>query len=200
MYASIPTKQDKKRCAWIHWTLYKPRSANYRSLRFMVDGTQFIVNAMPKASLEWHSLQRGSPKFIGRARLAHENEAVGSWGKKVRILHVLFFVVKIELFQSNYFSNTVRRIITSRSSGTLCRWQWSRKSWILIDYNGGCNGNSGKYLRLTILTNNEKCHFSRSATCLGQTHTCYNYANLDNLSDRSAYRNHNVQQCKMQIP
>ena len=29
---------------------------------------------------------------------------------------------------------------------------------------------------------------------------CYDYVYLDNLSDISAYRNHNVQQCKMQIP
>ena len=29
---------------------------------------------------------------------------------------------------------------------------------------------------------------------------CYDYVHLDNLSDISAYRNHNVQQCKMQIP
>ena len=29
---------------------------------------------------------------------------------------------------------------------------------------------------------------------------CYDYMHLDNLSDISAYRNHNVQQCKMQIP
>ena len=36
----------------------------------------------------------------------------------------------------------------------------------VIDYNGGCHGNSGKYLRLAILTNNEKCHFSRSTTCV----------------------------------
>ena len=28
---------------------------------------------------------------------------------------------------------------------------------------------------------------------------CYDYVHLDNLSDISAYRNHNVQQCKMQI-
>ena len=28
---------------------------------------------------------------------------------------------------------------------------------------------------------------------------CYDYAHLDNLSDISAYRNHNVQECKMQI-
>ena len=72
---------------------------------------------------------------------------------------------------------------------------------MITDYNGGCRGNSGKYLRLAILTNNEKCHFSRSTTCLGvNVHMCYDYANLDNLSDISAYRNHNVQQCKMQIP
>ena len=29
---------------------------------------------------------------------------------------------------------------------------------------------------------------------------CYDYANLHNLSDISAYRNHNVQLCKMQNP
>ena len=52
---------------------------------------------------------------------------------------------------------------------------------------------------LAILTNNEECHFSRSTTWLGQ-YMCYDYMHLDNLSDISAYRNHNVQQCKMQIP
>ena len=29
---------------------------------------------------------------------------------------------------------------------------------------------------------------------------CYDYVHLDNLSDISAYRNHNVQLCKMQNP
>ena len=38
--------------------------------------------------------------------------------------------------------------------------------------NGGCHGNAGLYLCLAIMTNNEKCHFSRSKTCLGQTYTC----------------------------
>jgi hypothetical protein len=28
---------------------------------------------------------------------------------------------------------------------------------------------------------------------------CYDYVHLDNMSDISAYRNPNVQQCKMQI-
>ena len=28
---------------------------------------------------------------------------------------------------------------------------------------------------------------------------CYDYVHLDNLQDISAYRNHNVQQCKTQI-
>ena len=63
-------------------------------------------------------------KIIGRVSLARENEAGGSWGQKVHILHVnvvLFLVVIIELFQSNNFSYTVRKIITSKSSGTLCR-------------------------------------------------------------------------------
>ena len=68
----------------------------------------------------------------------------------------------------------------------------------LIDYYDGCHGNSGKYLCLAILTNNEGCQFSRSTTCLGRM--CYDYVRLDNLSDISAYRNHNVQQCKTQIP
>ena len=53
---------------------------------------------------------------------------------------------------------------------------------------GGCHGISGKYLCLAILTNNEECHFS-----------CYEYVHLDKLSDISAYRNHNVQKCTMQI-
>ena len=64
---------------------------------------------------------------IGRVSLARENEAGRSWGQKVHILHVnvydfvLFLVVIIELFQSNNFSYTVRKIITSKSSGTLYR-------------------------------------------------------------------------------
>ena len=50
--------------------------------------------------------------YIGRASLARENEAGGSCGQEVHILHVnvndfvLFLVVIIELFQSNYFSYT----------------------------------------------------------------------------------------------
>ena len=31
-------------------------------------------------------------------------------------------------------------------------------------------------------------------------HFCYDYVHLDNFSGISVYRNHNVQQCKMQIP
>ena len=31
-------------------------------------------------------------------------------------------------------------------------------------------------------------------------YVCYDYVHLDNLSDIGAYRNHNVQQYKMQIP
>ena len=34
----------------------------------------------------------------------------------------------------------------------------------------------------------------------GKRILCYDYVHLDNLSDISAYRNHKVQQCKMQIP
>ena len=72
---------------------------------------------------------------------------------------------------------------------------------MLTHYYGGCHGNSGKYLCLAILTNNEECQFSRSTTCLGQkAYMCCDYVHLDNLSDISAYRNHNVQQCKTQIP
>ena len=73
------------------------------------------------------SSMSGTTGIIGRVSLARENEAGGSWGQEVHILHVnvkdfvLFLVVIIERFQSNYFSYTVRRIITSRSSGTLCR-------------------------------------------------------------------------------
>ena len=68
---------------------------------------------------------------------------------------------------------------------------------MLIDYYAHCHGISGKYLYLAILTNNEECYFSRSTTCLGNVYMCYDYVDLDNLSDISAYRNHNVQQCKM---
>ena len=34
----------------------------------------------------------------------------------------------------------------------------------------------------------------------GNVYMCYDYVRLDNFTDASAYRNHNVQQCKMQIP
>ena len=57
----------------------------------------------------------------------------------------------------------------------------------LIYYYGGCHGISGKYLCLAILTNMN-------------IYMCYDYVHLDNLSDISSSRNHNVQQCKMQIP
>ena len=45
---------------------------------------------------------------IGRASLVRENEAGGSWGQEVNILHVktdfvLFLVVIIELFRNSVF-------------------------------------------------------------------------------------------------
>ena len=46
---------------------------------------------------------------IGRASLARENEAGGSWGQEVHIIHVniwdfvLFLVVIIELFRNSVF-------------------------------------------------------------------------------------------------
>ena len=54
---------------------------------------------------------------IGPVSLARENEAGDNWGQEVHILHdfVLCLTVIIELFQSNYFSYSVRRIITSRN-------------------------------------------------------------------------------------
>ena len=70
-----------------------------------------------------------------------------------------------------------------------------------MDYYGGCHDISGKYLCLLILTNNEECHFLGQYNLFGaNVHMCYDYVHLDNLSDISAYRNHNVQQRKMQIP
>ena len=36
--------------------------------------------------------------------------------------------------------------------------------------------------------------------CGAIVYMCYEYVRLDNLSDISAYRNHNVQLRKMQIP
>ena len=71
---------------------------------------------------------------------------------------------------------------------------------INFDYYGGCHGISGKYLCLAILTNNEECHFAQYNLFGANVYMCYDYVHLDNLSDISAYRNHNVQQCKMQIP
>ena len=54
---------------------------------------------------------------------------------------------------------------------------------------------------LAMLTNNEKCHFFAQYNLFGaNVYMCYDYVHLDNLSDISAYRNHNVQQCKMRIP
>ncbi len=121
-----------------------------RSLHGFMLPKKFQVPSACHSLALWHAWKVSLSGYmivaIGRASLARENEA--------------------------YFSYIVRRIITSRSSRTLCRWQWSRKSWILIDYYGGCLGNSGKYLCLAIMTNNEECQFSRSTTCLGQTYTC----------------------------
>ena len=58
-----------------------------------------------------------------------------------------------------------------------------------------------KYLCLAVLTNNEECNFFAQYNLFGtNVYVCYNYVHLDNLSYISAYRNHNVQQCKMQIP
>ena len=52
--------------------------------------------------------------------LARENEVGGRKSIFSMLTYrTLFLVVIIELFQSNYFSYTVRRIITSRCSETL---------------------------------------------------------------------------------
>ena len=92
----------------------------------------------------------------GSVSLARENEA---GGRKSIFSILTYSTLFCFCSQKGCFSYKVRRIITSRSNGTLCRWQWSRKSWTLIDYYGGCHGISGKYLCLAILTNNEECHF-----------------------------------------
>ena len=51
-----------------------------------------------------------------------------------------------------------------------------------------------------ILTNNEVPIFGKYNLFGPYVYMCYDYVRLDNLSDISAYRNHNVQQCKTQIP
>ena len=57
--------------------------------------------------------------FIGRASLARENETGGrkSIFSMLTYRTVLIFVVIIELFQSNYFSYTVRMIIYTLTYG-----------------------------------------------------------------------------------
>ena len=56
-----------------------------------------------------HLTPRPRSYLIGRINLASENEAGGSWGLEIHILHVniqefvLFLVVVIELFPNNVF-------------------------------------------------------------------------------------------------
>ena len=55
-----------------------------------------------------------------------------------------------------------------------------------------------KYLCLAILTDNEECHFVAQYNVFGaNVYVCYDYVHLDNLSDISAYRNHNVFLCRV---
>ena len=42
--------------------------------------------------------------------------------------------------------------------------------------------------------------FAQYNLVVANVYMCYDYVHLDNLLDISAYRNHNVQQCKMQNP
>ena len=102
---------------------------------------------------------------IGRVSLAREKEAGGSWGQEVHAYDfVLFLVVTISVILSEGLlqAEAVEHFAGDNDHGN---------RGFFFDYNGGRHGNSGKYLRLAILTNNEKCHFSRSTTCLGQTYT-----------------------------
>ena len=95
-----------------------------------------------------------------------ENEAWGSWGQEIHILHVniydfvLFLFVIIELFPNSVFQLYCPKYYYKQN-------QWNTLpvtmiTEILIDYYDGCRGISGKYLCLAILTNYEECHFSRS--------------------------------------
>ena len=55
-------------------------------------------------------------------------------------------------------------------------------------------------LCLAILTNNEDCHFfAQYNLFVAIVYMWYDYVHFEILSDISATRNHNVQQCKMQI-
>ena len=110
----------------------------------------------------------------------------------------MFLVVMIELFPNCVFQLYCPKDYYKQK-------QWNTLPVTMVTDIMNCNRllwwlswHSGKYLSLAILTNNEECHFSRSITCLGQTYAC-DYVHLNNLLDISAYRNHNVLQCKMQI-
>ncbi len=87
---------------------------------------------------------------------------------------LFFLVVIIELSR-----NSVFQLYCQKDYYKQKQWNILQVSMIteIINFNRllyyvGCHGNSGKYLCLAILTNNEECQFSRSTTCLGQTYTC----------------------------
>ena len=57
------------------------------------------------------------------------------------------------------------------------------------------------YLCLAIVKSEWRVPFFAQYNLFGaNVSRCYDYVHLDNLLDISTDRNHNVQQCKMQIP
>ena len=62
-----------------------------------------------------------------RVSLARENEAGGSWGQEIHILHVniqdfvLFLFVIIELFPNSMFQLYCPKDYCKQNNGTLCR-------------------------------------------------------------------------------
>ena len=80
-------------------------------------------------------------------------------------------VVISELFQSNYFG-LISEVLLQSEAVEHFAGDNAHGNHDLIDCYGGCHGIASVFLCLSILTNNEKCYFLRSTTCLGQTYTC----------------------------
>ena len=93
----------------------------------------------------------------------------------------MFLVIIIELIPNSAFKLYCPKDYYKQKQWNTLPVTMITETMNFIDYYGGCHGISGKYLCLAILTNNEECHFS-----------CHDYVHLDNLSDISAYRNHNI--------
>ena len=107
----------------------------------------------------------------------------------------MFLVVIIELFQNSVFQLYFPKDYYKQKQWNTLPVTMITEIMNFIDYYGGCHGNSGKYLCLAILTNNEVPFFAQYNLFGANVHMCYDYVHLDNLSDISGYRNHNVFLC-----